>query len=795
MRTPSFTWSVVLLLALGVGSVTTIFTLVDHVLLRPLPYPMADRLVYMRNGSHSGPVFEDFQKFSSVEAWAAATTRDANLTGAGRPQRLREAQISREFFPVFAARPSFGRLLVAEDFRTGEGVVLTYGTWQSVFGGEDDVIGRSIVLDGKPAVVVGVLDASFTQPEALVGSDIDVWRPIDPAAGWLKSRNSWMLSVAGRFREGSSLAAVEREAEALAEQRARDFPDNYTDEKGNAAPLAVVSLQNATVGQVRLGLGVLFGAVALLLLVACANVALLFMARGLARMREMAVRRALGAGTASVTMQLLIESLLLAGGGAALGVLLAIGGLRGILALIPEALPRSAAATIDLRVLAFAITTAAATAMIFGLLPALRLAGRDVLGALQSRGRGNSEGRGAHRVRAALIIAEVALSLVLVTQAGALLRSFAFLHSQELGFRTENIWTMPLTPAGIETPEEWVRRMEAVRASLAATPGVSAATYGISMPLEFTGGGRCCWRTSPEFPGTGRGGANVSPVAGDVATDAMIHPVDADFFQLLDLRLVAGSFWTRHEQETRPAPVVLSEPLAIEVFGSAQEALGHEMRMDENVFRVTGVLADNRYYGPDGLHGPAVYIPITAATFPGRAHMAVQVDGPREGLANQLREAIWSAEPDLPVPVVRALDDWAGAAAGRMRFESMMFTMFGTVALLLVAGGLYGTLLYTVGSRRRELGIRLALGDAPGRLEGRVLWQGLRTAAVGCVLGVAGAWGFGKLLESRLFGVQAGDLVSTGGALAILLIVALLASWLPARRAAATDPMEALRAE
>ncbi|MGH7573945.1 MAG: FtsX-like permease family protein, partial [Longimicrobiales bacterium] len=275
----------------------------------------------------------------------------------------------------------------------------------------------------------------------------------------------------------------------------------------------------------------------------------------------------------------------------------------------------------------------------------------------------------------------------------------------------------------------------------------------------------------------------------------MFHPIDVAYFDLFRLRFIIGAPWRRSQQDAEPRPAVITEALAVEAFGSAQEALGRVVRDGEMHFRIAGVVADNRHYGPDGFQGPAAYVPITMVNWWDRAHMAVLVDRADAGLGDRLREAVWRAEPDLPMPIVRSLDDWAGDATARMRFESLLFTTFGVVALLLVAGGLSGTLLYTVGRRRRELGIRLALGDVPARLARRVLWLGVRIVAVGCTIGVAGAWAFGRLLESHLFGVEPGDALTTAGAVTVLLVVTLAASWLPARRAAATDPMETLRSE
>jgi predicted permease len=780
-KSPAFTLATILLIGLGVGSVTTIFTLVDHVLLRPLPYSMAEQLFQVQ-GKHSSQDFEDLQQLRSAEMWAAVPdVRDASLTGVDRPARLRQAQISRDFFALFDARPSLGRLLVADDFRNGESVVVSDGTWRLVFGGDPEVIGRSVLINGTSLTIVGVLDASFVAPEALVGNAVDIWRPIAPAVWSPPTRDNFFLRVAGRLREDGSLAALAVEANALARTRALEFPDRYVDRTGEVRALPVVGLHEATVSNARVGLRLLLGAVTLLLLVACTNVALLFLARGQGRLGEMAIRRVLGARTSSLAGQLLCESMLVATAGAILGLLFAGAGLRAALTLGPEVLPRLGAVTIDVRILAFALSIAISTALVFGLLPAMRLARADVAATLQ-RARGSTAGRGARQIQAGLVVMEVALSLVLVTQAGLLMRSFALLHRQDPGFRTDNVWTLPLSPRGITDGEEWVRRMEAVRSSLADVPGVRAATYGFTMPLEFTGGARCCWHNYPVFNGV------------EHSASVVMHPVDADYFDLLQLRITAGASWSRAEQDQQPGPALLSEGLAVAVFGSALDALSREMRLLDMDFRIAGVVADNRHYGPDQSHGPAVYLPITTASG-GPAHMAVLVDRPYDGLADRLREAVWRVEPDLPVPTVRALDEWAASASAGRRFESLLFATFGTVALVLMAAGLCGTLLYAVGRRRRELGIRLALGEAPARLEGRILGQGLRIAAAGCAIGIAGAWIFGRLLQSRLFGIQAHDPVTIASAVAVLLGVVVLSSWLPARRAAATDPMGAIRAE
>jgi predicted permease len=629
-----------------------------------------------------------------------------------------------------------------------------------------------------------VLDADFALPEAVVWRGADVIRPITPSVEWMQGREWSVLNVVGRLAPGATLEDAAREAERVAEARAQAFPDRYVDREGAVGTLPVVALQEATVGRVRQGLGLLLGAVTLLLLVACANVTHLFLARGVARVREMSVRRALGAGTGTIAGQLLVESLLLGIGGAVLGIALAQVALLAFKAVDPGGLPRVASIAIDTRIVAFAALTGTATAVVFGLLPALRLAHGSVADVLRAATRTSTGSRAAQAARTGIVIAEVALSLVLIAQAGWLLRSLVRVMSEPLGFRTENVITIPLTVPRTETPEEWHRRMEAVRASLAATPGVRQATFGLSMPLEFTGGGRCCWSTRADFTGVGEG------------PNQMIHPVSATYFEVLDLAMRAGRPWAEAESAAQPRPAVVTEPLAVQIFGSAERAVGRTFEMGGETFLITGVAVDNRHYGADQSHGPAVYVPVEALPFaPFRAHMAVLTDGGAPGIAAALRAAVWRVEPTLPVPTIRPLAEWATAATARARFESTLFLVFGAVALCLLAGGLSGTLLYMVSLQRRDLGIRLALGATAARLERRVLLRGLTMAAAGAVLGAAGAWATGRLIESRLFGVDARDLRTLALATGLLLMTALVSSWVPARRAASTDPMESLRVE
>lgn len=645
-RTPVFSLSVILLLGVGVGSVSAIFAVVDHVLLRPLPYPDADRLVVIENGSHSIPAVRDMQAMHSIEAWGAASTDNARLSDHGDPQRVRQAVVTDGFFPMFGARAVVGRLLQPSDSQVANTAVLSHGIWTRVFGGDPNVVGRTIRIDDAPITVVGVLDPNFALPEAIVGATVDLWRPLDPAAEYMTKRDYWIFNVAGRLGAGATIALAQQEATGSANDRAKAFPQRYT-ENGRVIELPVNTLRDATTGTVERPLRLLLGAVSLLLLVACANVTHLFLARGVGRSREMAVRRALGARTRSLVAQLLIESGMLGAAGAVLGALIAYVGVRVFLALMPAGLPRAATIAVDARVLLFAGSVGMLTAIVFGMMPALRLARGGSGDPLRGSGRTLTGSRGAHRLRNALIVGEVAVSLVLVAQAGWLLRSFIRMSHADLGFRTSGIVEISMSIPTLRQANgdskgapaaEWYRRMEAIRESLARTRGVQRVTYGLSMPLQWVGGGRCCWSTRPNFAGKER-----------QARPSVTHPVSDDFFDVFAMRFVAGEAWTRATAIGEPYPAVINEQLANQVYGSANAALGATFALGQTDFRIVGVARNTRRYGADQPYGTAVYIPANAIPFaPSEVTMAVLTDRTDDALAADLRVAIRRAEPKLP---------------------------------------------------------------------------------------------------------------------------------------------------
>jgi predicted permease len=785
-KAPAFSVTSVALVAVGVGAVTTIFTLVDHVLLRPLPYPSPDRLMVLQRGAFQGPFFRELEGLRTVDEWGAAWNEEVNLVGEGEPLRLRQSRVSDRFFHLFGARTVRGRLFVPEDVATANAVIISAGAWQRIWGADPSVVGRTIRLDGVAVTVIGVMEPSFTPPEALVGQTVDVWRPMDWSVPELNRHTATVLQVAGRLAGGSNLSAMQAELDQLLTRMA-DVHENYRERDGGHRVIPAVPLAEHTVRNVRTGLGLLLGAVGLLLLVACANVANLFLARGLGRMREMAVRRALGAGNATLTGQLLVESLVVGLTGGLMGIGLAVVGIRAFLTLNPTALPRQSAITIDPRVVAFAIAISAVTSVLFGLLPALRSVRGGLAMELRGAGRSATTGRGVTLLRNGLIACEVSLSLVLVAGAGLLLRSFLTVQAQSPGFMIDNVWVVPLNLASPESPEQYREIMDEVLLHAEQVPGVRSAAYALAGPMEFTGGSRCCWSSRPKVAGREDDGALL----------AYHHPVTAGYFETLGIELFAGRGWTAAEASAEPVPVVLDETLAREISGSAEAAIGTSLGIGDDQAVVVGVSRTARHYGLDVDPGNALYLPMERLPFPiPISTLAVRVEpGANRAMPTMLREAIRAAAPGLPVTSIQPMRGLVDRANSGRRFDSVIFGAFAAVSLLLAAGGLYGTLLYLAGQRKRELGIRLALGATRSRIQLHVVRSGVALAVIGVAVGLLVAWMSNRLLESRIWGISRTDPVALAGAASLLLLTAVLASWLPARRAGRVDPIETLRNE
>lgn len=781
-KAPTFTGAAVFLIALGVGVVTTVFTVVDHVLLRPLPYPAADRLVYLTNGSHNGATLERMDGVEVFESWTATSTDYVNLARPdGDPLRLLRMEVTPDFFTLFAARPAAGRLLVDGDADDVDVAVLSHPFWRDVFGADPGVVGTAMSVDGRPIEIVGVLSDDFVHPSRLEGPP-HFYRPLDWSNPGFENPGYHAHSITARLAPGVTLEQADQRIDRLEADVAAAFPDYYT-EGPQEWPL--VGLHDTTVEDVRGSLLLLLGAVGLLLLVACVNVAHLFMARSLSRTREMAVRRAMGAHTWRLLRQLSAESLLigLAGGVGGLGLALAA---LGYFQRWTMALPRGTDVGVDLRVFLGCLALATLAALLFGLAPAIRVLGRDVNRGLRAGGRGMSGGRGVEAFRSGLVVFEVAVSLVLVTSAGLLMRSFLSVSSVDPGLEVADLWMVPVTPANVDDADAYRARMGAVLTSLQEIPGVSSAAYGLEMPFEHVGGDRCCWGNRYTPPEGGDG----TPIRLD------LHAVSAAYFETMGTGLVAGTAWDPLDANASPRPAVVSEALAVRIFGSAERAPGRTLPEVQGGLLVVGVAEDTRHYGLDQSHDYAVYLPVEAVPFAiSRATFALRAPEVPSDFARQVREAVWAEEASMPVPQVASMDELVSSSSATRRFGSALFGAFGVVALMLAAAGLYGTLLYAVGQRRQELGIRLALGAGRRRIQNEVIRKGVALAAVGVLGGGAAAYFVGGLLEGWLFGVSAADPVALVSAGLVLFATAAAASWLPAYRAGRTDPLETLKAE
>ncbi len=796
-HTPGFALAAILILGVGIGATTTIFSVVDTVIFRPLPYPRPGELVHFENGAHTVPDFLEWRDHTeSFSAVAAAWETEVDLTREGVPERLRVAQVTEGFLPMLGASPHMGRLFRTDDF-VGEGsvVLLDHGMWQRRWGSDSSVIGRAIHLAGRPVVVVGVVDPDLTPPEISVGNRVDVWVPLDVNRPDLQTRDLLILSVVARLGPGVGPEAAQAEIDALMTGIAEEFPERYFRRDGSVRPFALEPLQGAGVQEVRPVLLILLGAVVFMLLIACANVANLFLARGTARSRELSLRRALGASGRRIIGQLLAESGALALAGGILGVGLAYLGTEIILRYNTEPVPRLQDLAVDPRILGFALITSLGTGVLCGVLPALQAVRKDMNEGLNEGTTRGTTGPGRRRVRNGLVVAEISLTLVLLNGAGLLFRSFIERIRVDPGFDTGELVTMPLNleggrfsaQGGSYTEEGRLQFVRELMERLEVVPGVQAVAAGWTLPFERVGRSRCCW------------GRDVVPAEGGVDEESpwfWIQPVTPGYFHTLDAPLSSGREFTPADGNADPFVAVLNEPTARHLFGRVDVVGEHIRIVDVGTFQIIGVAEGVHHWGLDQEVDLEVYVPWEHfGTYAPFLHVAVRSRAPLGILAPALREAVWTVDPDLPVEEIITMRQRVSVSVAGPRFLSVLFAFFAGVALLLASGGIYASMLYTVGQRRREMGIRLALGATGSRLGRLVLGQGVFLATVGVAIGLAAALGLTRLLESIVWGVTTTDPTTFTSVTAFLALVAVGASLIPAWRASRADPLETLRAE
>jgi putative ABC transport system permease protein len=785
-KSPGFALVAVATLALGIGANTAIFSFVDAVLLRPLPYPEADRIVTLgevetrqavrRAGGTSYANFADWQARSrSFESMALFNGWRPALTGLGEAERLKAAYVTSGIFPVLRVEPFLGRAFRPDDNRADAPalIVVSHGFWQRRLGGNTAAIGRAVILNGLPFTVVGVLPEGFlAAPPELDG---DIWANNSPDPR--DTRGSRYMRAMGRMKPGVTLASARAEMTAISAQLAAAYPKEDAGET-----CIVLPLRDALTTNTRAPLLLLLGASGLLLLIACANLGNLLVARGVARTSEFAVRAALGATRARLVRQLLTESAVLAGAGAAAGLLLAPWGMQLLLALAPEAV-RTAGVRMDLHVLGFTLVTAVAAALLAGLLPAARVTPERLQAGLQEGGRAVHARLGG-RLRNGLAVAQLALALTLLGLAGLLVKSFERSSRVAPGIRPEGLWTVAVNIPGARYPAQ---RQPIFFDDLAqralALPGVRAAA--VSSVVPFSGD----WdRIVVEVEGQPRVN-NAEGPEGDR------YIVSSGYFATMGIPLLAGRALEDTDRYDSPLVTVVDETFARRLVpGGAAIGMRIHLPSREGFAEVVGIVGHVKHYGLDAASNGQIY--MSHRQYPWRwMHLLVRAS-PRSGsLAVPLRTLVRALDPDVPAFDVATMEQLMAEKSATRRFSTLLASVFAGAAVALAALGLFGLVTYMAAQRSRELAIRMALGAQAKDVVRLVLAQGLRPGVVGTVLGLAGALAGGRLASGMLFEVGAADPSVLAGVGALLLGVALAASYLPARRAARINPIEALRNE
>jgi putative ABC transport system permease protein len=788
IKSPGFAAVTILTLALGIGACTAIFSVVNAVLLRPLDYPDPARLVIIRETnlpdfpefSASPPNYLDWEKQTkSYEHLAAYSGSRINLTGDGEPQQLVGIKATAHYFDVYGIKPALGRTFLPEEDALGKEhvVVLSYPFWQRVFGGAADVLGRPVQLNGEPYTVIGVAPLGFG-----IASKIDAWMPMafKPDETANDARGGHYLSVVGRLRAGVTVAQAEAELKVLAAQLAKQYPDSN---KGWG--IFMMPLQDYSVRDVRTVLYTLLGAVGCVLLIACANIANLLLARATARHREISIRAALGASRARLVRQLLTESVLLALCGGLAGMLLARWGLDALLALAPANLPRVTDIHLNAGVLVFSLALSVITGLVFGIAPAWLAASADVNEALKQGSRGSTEGGARGRMRSALVVIEVTLALMLLGGAGLLARSFIQLAHVDPGFTPENatVLRLSLPQKKYALPEQQTAFANSLLERVKNLPGVQAAGLTHSMPLvsdyvlSFNIEGRPALAPS-DLPNTN------------------YYAVTPDYFRAMGIRLVRGRVFTAQDDAKAPRVAIINETMARQHFPN-EDPVGKRINITNgpDTWReIIGIVGDIKQYGVDKATSNQSYEPFAQVPF-SSLNVVIRTSGPPAALLGAIRPTVYAVDKDQPIGTIRPLEEIMADSIARQRFAMTLLTVFSLVALVIAAVGIYGVMAYSVVQRTGEFGIRMALGAQQRDVLRLVLTQGGKLIGLGLIIGLAATLAASRAMGSMLFNTSAQDPLTLATITLLLGAVALIACLLPANRATKVNPIEALRVE
>ena len=789
-RHHGFTALVVFILAVGIGATTAIFSAVYPILLAPLPYPHADRLVTFeergKDGSRAGIGFATVKDVAdmnrSFATVAAMTSWQAALTGRATPQLLEGEHVSSTFFATLGVHPALGRDFTADEDRPGAPrvLILTDALWRGRFGGDSAIVGTPVTLDGIVFTVIGVMPAGFAN---VLAPNAQIWTPLryDVSLPYA-CRTCHHVSAIARLKPGVSAAAAAADLNAISARLVAEHPTEY-----EAVGMVVPRLQDQVTNGVRPALLAVLGAVTLLLLISCANVANLLLARAAGRRAEFAVRAALGAGRGRVIRQLLAESVVLTGAGGVLGIAVAMAGVRGLIAIAPPGLPRTDAIGVSGPVLGFAVVVVTVVAMICGVIPAWHAMRADLYAGVKQSGR-RSIGNG-QAMRAALVVSEVALASMLLVGSGLLVRSMVRLFAVSPGFDETNRLTMQIQTTGraFDDSAYTLRYFDRVLAGVGALPGVRSAALTSQLPL------------SGDYDSYGVHVESKPRANPDQDPNAFRYAVTAGYFETMRIPLRRGRLLTPRDRGDQPAVAVINESFARKVWPN-EDPIGQRVRLgaaDKGAWRtIVGIVGDVKQLSLSGSQSDAVYVP--EAQWPyvdGAMSLVVQTQGDAAALTAAVRSATWAVDKDQPIVRVATLESLASQTEAQRHFTLLLFTAFAAAALVLAAAGVYGVLSGTVTDRLAEIGVRAALGASRRDILTMIVSRGLALSALGTGLGLAGALALSRLMESLLFGVGRGDGVTYGTVAILLALVAAAASWLPAWHAAGVDPVSVLRTE
>ena len=802
-KNPGVSTIAILTLALGIGANTAIFSVVSAVLLNPLPYQNPDRLVSLWENvpTHgrwrAAPAnFFDWKKQNTVfEDVAAFNSSTLTLTGDGEPEQLLGTRVSHGYFPVVGVQPMLGRAFAAEEHERGKGnvVILGHALWQRRFGGDQNVINRRITLDGNSFIVVGVMAPeiypAWPSPAGRIDFDEQqqhFWVPMSFSEEWAANRTAHVLGVLARLKPDVTIERAQAEMNTIGARLAQEHAAN----RGEG--IIVNQFLNEVVGNVKPALVTLLVAVGLVLLIACANIAGLLLAQHAARTKEIAIRAALGAARVRLVRQFFVEGLLLSLFGTAAGLLLAQVGLKVLLKFVPQQIPRLAEVGLDWRVLAFTLALSFITCLVFGLIPAWQASKPDLQTALEQSGRTSGPGAARLRFRQLLVVFQVSVAVMLVIGAGLLIKSFWRLQKVDPGFRAERVLSAGLTlPASkYSEPEQINNFFNQLIERISALPGVESATIAYDHPLQSN------WLDSFQIEGRVAATDSQPPAANFI-------PVGPDYFNTVGAQIVRGRAFTRLDDQDHPGAVIVNETFVRHYFPN-EDPLGRRLRPSPpgriwdnqrlTSFEIVGVVRDVKFDGLAAGTEPAYYLPAAQAPLQDMTVLVRTTSDPRSVIA-AIRQAVWAIDPNQPLSNVNTLEQIVSASIAQPRLNMLLMMLFGGLALLLSAVGIYGLLSYAVTQRTQELGIRMALGANVTDVLKLVLKQGMLLALIGEAIGLTGAFALTRLLSGLLFGVTPTDTTIFAGVVIVLTLTAFLACYLPARRATKVDPLIALRYE